>query len=231
MAEEIRKQVEEIRRAAQENQELFISSIQMLAAAVDAKDPYTQGHSARVTNYSVTIAKNMDFTDLEIEKVKIAAMLHDVGKIGIDDHILRKPSLLTPEEYEEIKKHPEKGANIMSPVKQLEDIIPLMRYHHERVNGSGYPDGIQGEEIPVAAQILSVADTFDAMTTDRPYQKAMEPEYVVAKIKSWVGIRFRREVVDGFLRAFENGEIQKAETAFLVPNTPVPNPSVTNTPE
>jgi HD-GYP domain-containing protein (c-di-GMP phosphodiesterase class II) len=209
MAEEIRKHIERIREAARENQELFMSSIQMLAAAIDEKDPYTRGHSARVTDYSVAIARNMGLSNAEIEKVRIASLLHDVGKIGVDDQILKKPGDLTPGEYEEMKKHPEKGATIMSPVKQLKSIIPVMRYHHERVDGSGYPEGLRGNEIPLAAQILSIADTFDAMTTDRPYQKAMEPNYVVQKIKGWSGIRYRPEVVAGFVKAFEKGQIRR----------------------
>jgi HD-GYP domain-containing protein (c-di-GMP phosphodiesterase class II) len=130
-----------------------------------------------------------------------------VGKIGIDDRILRKPTILTDDEFEVMKQHPEKGAHILSPVKQLENIIPGMRFHHEKVDGTGYPAGLRGDEIPVAAQIISVADTFDAMTTDRPYQRGMDPEFVLEKLKGWVGERFRGDVVEAFELAYREGAI------------------------
>src|SRR5258706_4110878 len=177
MSGAIETAIEQLRKAAHENHLLFINSVRMLAAAIDAKDPYTRGHSERVARYSVAIARAMELPPDQIRKVRLAALLHDVGKIGIDDRILRKPTALTDEEFEIMKLHPTKGAAIMSAIPQLADIIPGMRHHHEKWEGGGYPDGLKGEEIPTLARIVTVADTFDAMTTTRPYQKAMEISY------------------------------------------------------
>jgi len=207
MAWEIEDQIVKLEQAAAENKELFLSTVKMLAEAIDEKDPYTRGHSERVTRYSVAIAKALGYPPEDVEPVQIAALLHDVGKIGIDDRILRKPTMLTDEEFEVMKQHPEKGAHIMSAVKQLERITPMMRGHHEKYDGTGYPRGLKGDEIPVGAQIISVADTFDAMTTDRPYQKGMDPEFVLGKLKGWVGTRFREDVVAAFERAVRAGDI------------------------
>jgi putative nucleotidyltransferase with HDIG domain len=207
MADEIREQVEQLEAAARENKDLFLSSIKMLAEAIDEKDPYTRGHSERVSRFAVATAEAYGLVGRDVEVVQIGALLHDVGKIGIDDRILRKPTVLTDEEFEIMKQHPEKGAHIMGPVKQLADIIPGMRFHHEKVDGSGYPLGLKGEQIPVPAQIISVADTFDAMTTDRPYQKGMDPDFVVGKLRGWVGSRFRADVVAAFERAYREGRI------------------------
>jgi HD-GYP domain-containing protein (c-di-GMP phosphodiesterase class II) len=208
MAGEIEEQLRALEEAARENKELFLASIRMLAEAIDEKDPYTRGHSERVTRYAVATARACSLDEAAIEKVQIAALLHDVGKIGIDDAILRKPTALTDEEFEVMKQHPEKGAHIMSAVRQLTDILPGMRFHHERVDGTGYPLGLRGDAIPLAAQIISVADTFDAMTTDRPYQRGMDPEFVVGKLRGWVGSRFRADVVAAFERAFRDGQIE-----------------------
>jgi len=168
MTDEIKQNILGLKAAARENKELFMSSIRMLAAAIDAKDPYTRGHSERVKDYTLVIARQMGFNPLELERLEIAALLHDVGKIGIEDRILRKPTNLTPEEFEVMKTHPDKGASIIQQVAQLADIIPGMRAHHENYDGSGYPQGLKGEDIPMFGRVITVADTFDAMTTDRP---------------------------------------------------------------
>ncbi|HSN69192.1 MAG TPA: HD domain-containing phosphohydrolase, partial [Thermoanaerobaculia bacterium] len=189
MSAEIEKAVAKLRKAAEENHQLFINSIRMLAAAIDAKDPYTRGHSDRVARYAIGIGRHLSMTDDELRKLRISALLHDVGKIGIDDRILRKPGALSEDEFEVMTQHPAKGAAIMSGVAQLIDIIPGMKYHHEKWSGGGYPDGLEGEQIPLQARIVSIADTFDAMTTNRPYQKAMEIGYVVEKIRSFAGTR------------------------------------------
>jgi putative nucleotidyltransferase with HDIG domain len=187
---------------------LFMSAIASLAAAIDERDPYTRGHSERVTEYSLAISDEMSLDSKEREVVHIAALLHDIGKIGIDDGILRKPSGLNKSEYMIIKKHPGKGANIMSPIKQLKKIIPSMRHHHERYDGEGYPDGIKGEKIPLPARIIAVSDTFDAMTSDRPYQVAMDDEEVVALIQSWAGTRFDPQVCNAFVKAYQKNRIK-----------------------
>jgi HD-GYP domain-containing protein (c-di-GMP phosphodiesterase class II) len=199
--------VEQLRKAAHENHLLFINSVRMLAAAIDAKDPYTRGHSERVARYSIAIGKNLSLGEQDMRNLRISALLHDVGKIGIDDRILRKPGALSDDEFEVMKGHPSKGAAIMSGVAQLIDIVPGMKYHHEKWGGGGYPDGLTAEEIPMQARIVAIADTFDAMTTNRPYQKAMELNYVVEKIKSFAGTRFDPRVVDAFANAVKRGDI------------------------
>jgi HD-GYP domain-containing protein (c-di-GMP phosphodiesterase class II) len=211
MSTAIEQSIEQLKKAAHENNLLFINAVRMLAAAIDAKDPYTRGHSERVARYSIAIGKNLTLSDKEMRNLRISALLHDVGKIGIDDRILRKPGALNDDEFEVMKQHPAKGAAIMSGVAQLIDIIPGMKYHHEKWSGGGYPDGLQGEQIPMQARIVSIADTFDAMTTNRPYQKAMELAYVVEKIKSFAGTRFDPRVVEAFAQAVKRGDIQIEE--------------------
>ena len=208
MSSAIEQAVEQLRKAASENNLLFINSVRMLAAAIDAKDPYTRGHSERVARYSIAIGKNLSLPEKEMRNLRISALLHDVGKIGIDDRILRKPGALNDEEFELMKQHPAKGAAIMGGVAQLIDIIPGMKYHHEKWSGGGYPEGLLADQIPMQARIVAIADTFDAMTTNRPYQKAMEIGYVVEKIKSFAGARFDPKVVDAFAQAVKRGDIQ-----------------------
>jgi HD-GYP domain-containing protein (c-di-GMP phosphodiesterase class II) len=207
MSESIETAVEQLKKAANENHQLFINSIRMLAAAIDAKDPYTRGHSERVARYSIAIGKNLHLPEKEMRNLRISSLLHDVGKIGIDDRILRKPGALSDDEFEVMKQHPVKGAAIMSGVGQLNDCIAGMKYHHEKWSGGGYPDGLEGDAIPMQARIVAIADTFDAMTTNRPYQKAMEINYVVDKIKSFASTRFDPKVVDAFVQAVKRGDI------------------------
>jgi HD-GYP domain-containing protein (c-di-GMP phosphodiesterase class II) len=211
MSGAIEQAIDQLKKAATENNLLFINSVRMLAAAIDAKDPYTRGHSDRVARYSVAIGKNLGLSEREMRNLRISALLHDVGKIGIDDRILRKPGALSDDEFEVMKQHPVKGAAIMGGVAQLIDIIPGMKYHHEKWGGGGYPDSLEREQIPMQARIVAIADTFDAMTTNRPYQKAMELNYVVDKIKSFATTRFDPRVVDAFVNAVQRGDIQIAE--------------------
>ncbi|MCS7311440.1 MAG: HD domain-containing protein [Acidobacteria bacterium] len=208
LLDEIQAYVRKLEDKAEENRRLFYDSIKMLAAAIDAKDPYTRGHSERVSRYARTIAQFMDFSDEEIEKVYLAGLLHDVGKIGIQDRILQKPAALTDEEYEIMKTHPERGYKIMKEIKQLADVVPGMRYHHENWDGTGYPFGLKGEQIPLIARIIAVADTFDAMTTDRPYQRRMPAEKAVERIVMLSGRRFDPKVVQAFVQAYEQGAFQ-----------------------
>ena len=207
MSGAIEQAVDQLKKAAHENHLLFINSVRMLAAAIDAKDPYTRGHSERVARYSIAIGKNLGLGDQDMRNLRISALLHDVGKIGIDDRILRKPGALSDDEFEVMKGHPAKGAAIMSGVAQLIDIIPGMKYHHEKWSGGGYPEGLVAEQIPMQARIVAIADTFDAMTTNRPYQKAMELNYVVDKIKSFGGTRFDPRVIEAFTRAVSRNDI------------------------
>jgi HD-GYP domain-containing protein (c-di-GMP phosphodiesterase class II) len=202
LAETFNVMMRELDSYDRNNRELFLSTIKSLAAAVDAKDPYTRGHSDRVSQYSLAIARELGYTIKELEQLQIAALLHDVGKIGIDDSILRKPGKLSEEEYTIMKMHPVFGANIMQPIRQLRDIIPGMKHHHECFNGSGYPDGIRQEEIPMTARIIAVADVFDAMTSERPYQKAAGDEVGIKTLVRLSGIRYDPEVVKAFLTAY-----------------------------
>jgi putative nucleotidyltransferase with HDIG domain len=207
MSASIRTAFDQVQRAARENRELFLASIRALAEAIDAKDPYTRGHSERVAAYAASIASEMALPAAEVEQIRLSALLHDVGKIGVDDRIIRKPTALSEEEFRIMKTHPIKGAAIMSAIPQLADVIPGMKYHHEKWSGGGYPEGIKGEEIPLQARIVAVADTFDAMTTTRPYQQAMETRYVVERIKQFAGARYDPVVVEAFVRAYEKGNL------------------------
>lgn len=205
MSHDLEQFVFELKRAAEQNRTLFLSSIQMLAGAVDEKDPYTRGHSDRVTRYSVILAKEMGLAQEQIERVRIAAQLHDVGKIGIEDRILKKPGALTPEEFEIMKTHTVKGGTILRPVAMLKEMIPGIEMHHESLDGRGYPYGLKGDQLPLMPRIIMVADTFDAMTTNRPYQAAMDPEYVVRIINSLANTKFDPRVVAAITSVFERG--------------------------
>src|SRR5882757_2321006 len=180
--------------------------------AIDGKDPYTRGHSERVSRFSVATAQALGLAEGEIEKIRISALLHDVGKIGIDDRILKKPSALTDEEFEIMKTHPQKGFKIMSQIPAMRDFLPGMYMHHEMINGQGYPQGLKDDELPMQARIVSVADTFDAMTTERPYQQAMDLEAALTRLKSFTGTRYDPQVVAAFIAACEAGKIRPGVT-------------------
>ncbi len=208
MSQELEHFVEDLKRAAEENRALFLGSIQMLAGAVDEKDPYTRGHSDRVTRYSLLIGKEMKLPADFLETLQISAQLHDVGKIGIEDHILKKPGALTAEEFEVMKTHTTKGANILRPVTQLAEMLPGIELHHEALDGRGYPYGLKGEQIPLLAKVIAVADTFDALTTNRPYQHAHTPEEALKIIQNLAGKRLDPEPVAALLAVCARGEIR-----------------------
>jgi HD-GYP domain-containing protein (c-di-GMP phosphodiesterase class II) len=208
MSEELERFVEDLKRAAEENRALFMGSIQMLAGAVDEKDPYTRGHSDRVTRYSLLIAKEMNLPAAFIETLQISAQLHDVGKIGIEDDILKKPGALTEEEFEVMKTHTTKGANILRPVTQLTDMLPGIELHHEALDGRGYPYRLKGDQIPLLARVIAVADTFDALTTNRPYQTAHTPEQALQIIRNLADKRLDPDAVAALLAVCARGEIR-----------------------
>ena len=208
MQEELEQYVEKLKRAAEENKTLFMRSIQMLAGAVDEKDPYTKGHSDRVTKYSEMIAREMGMDPGFLEILRVSAQLHDVGKIGIEDRILKKPGALTPEEFEIMKTHTTKGANILRPVPQLVEMLPGIELHHEALDGRGYPYGLKGDEIPLLARVIAAADTFDALTTNRPYQKAHDSEEALRIIQSVSGKRLDPLAVAALLAVYKRGEIR-----------------------
>jgi HD-GYP domain-containing protein (c-di-GMP phosphodiesterase class II) len=223
MTDQVERFIGDLQDSARENRELFIGTVKALAAAIDGKDPYTRGHSERVSRFSVAIAQRMGLADDEVEKIRISALLHDVGKIGIDDNVLKKPAALTDEEYEIMKKHPQKGFKIMSQIPAMKEFLPGMYMHHEMVDGKGYPQGLKGDEIPLMGRIVAVADTFDAMTTDRPYQKAMRFEDAVARIESFVNTRYDADVVAAFTAACQEGQIRPGSVR-LRPRTPTMPP-------
>jgi HD-GYP domain-containing protein (c-di-GMP phosphodiesterase class II) len=237
MSQELEQFVEDLKRAAEENHALFLGSIQMLAGAVDEKDPYTRGHSDRVTRYSLLIAKEMKLPPTFMETLQISAQLHDVGKIGIEDRILKKPGALNAEEFEAMKTHTTKGANILRPVTQLAEMLPGIELHHEALDGRGYPYGLQGDQIPLLARVIAVADTFDALTTNRPYQHAHTPEEALAIIQTLVGKRLDPEAVAALMAVYARGEIRiqrsiaikRPVAADAVPNAQPAAPASTAT--
>jgi HD-GYP domain-containing protein (c-di-GMP phosphodiesterase class II) len=220
MTDHLENYIKDLQRSADENRELFLGTVKSLAAAIDGKDPYTRGHSERVSRISVAIAQRLGISDDECEKIRISALLHDVGKIAIDDNILKKPASLTDEEFVIMKQHPQKGYKIMSQIAAMKQYLPGMYMHHEMVNGQGYPQGLKGDEIPLMAKIVAVADTFDAMTTDRPYQKAMEFEDAVKRIQSFEGTRYDGTVVLAFVQACEEGQIRPGSVKLKKRNPP-----------
>lgn len=191
----------------EELKETFMSTAEALAAAVEKKDPYTGGHIRRVVDYSLAIARRMGLSSPDMEKLRLAAVLHDIGKIGIRDNVLMKQGGLSQEELSIMRSHPLLGADILSHIEQMKAVSRIMRAHHEKWDGSGYPDGLKGEAIPIQARIISVADAFDAITTDRPYRKAAEIGAAVEEIKKFSGRDFDPAVVKAFLDAVESAEI------------------------
>ena len=216
MASDIEEYIERLKLAAEENRELFLGSIRMLAAAIDEKDPYTRGHSGRVAKYSMILGDGLGLNAEEIDRLRISALLHDVGKIGVDDRVLKKPGKLTDEEFDLMKQHPSKGANIMRPVAQLKDMLPGIELHHERMDGGGYPYGLAGDQIPMMARIIAVADTLDAITTNRPYQSAMDLDFALERIRSLSVSKFDPDVVNALVSAVEAGRLRLSATLVEV---------------
>jgi HD-GYP domain-containing protein (c-di-GMP phosphodiesterase class II) len=230
MSEELEQFVEDLKQAAEENRALFLGSIQMLAGAVDEKDPYTRGHSDRVTRYSLLIGKELNLDAPFMETLQISAQLHDVGKIGIEDRILKKPGALTAEEFEVMKTHTTKGANILRPVTQLAEMLPGIELHHEALDGRGYPYGLEGDQIPLLARVIAVADTFDALTTNRPYQHAHTPEDALKIIQNLAGKRLDPVPVAALMTVYGRGEIRIQRLSIKRPPSPDAEANIPITP-
>ncbi len=205
LEDKVRERTKQLALKHHELRTAYVQTVGALAEAVDAKDAYTRGHSERVGVYASKIAREMSFSKGFIERVYIAGLLHDVGKIGVRDCVITKPDKLTPEEYEEIKQHPEIGARILEPVDFLADIAPCVRHHHEWYDGStrGYPDRLRGDKIPIPSRVILVADTVEAMTSDRPYRKALSLEIVVSEIAKYSGSQFDPKCAEAFLRVLD----------------------------
>ncbi len=187
----------------EELRETFFDTAEALAETIEKRDPYTGGHTRRVMNYSYTIGKAMGLSKKELDDLRLASILHDIGKIGVRDDILMKEARLTAEENEKMTKHSTYGAEILAHIRQLKDIIPGVRGHHERIDGKGYPDNLRSSDIPLIARIIAVADTFDAMTSDRPYRKAHSPDAALRELIKCSGKQFDAEIVVVFTGLFK----------------------------
>lgn len=206
-------------RLVSDLQELFLGTVKSLSSAIDTKSPWTAGHSERVTAYALTIGKEMGFSDREIKDLELAGLLHDIGKLGTYETILDKPGRLTDEEMSIMREHPSKGAAILEPIKLLKKIRPAIRHHHEYYNGTGYPEGLKGEAIPLFARVLAVADTVDAMAADRPYRKGRALPDIMAELERCSGTQFDPKVVATFKKLYDRSAIRisNARTAEGAP--------------
>ncbi len=207
--------------------ELFLDVIQALVASIDAKDPYTEGHSRRVSEFSVAIARELGMPPEFIHQVRIGSLLHDVGKIGVPDSILKKPERLTEEEFSRMKEHPAIGGAIMRQVRLLEHILPAIEEHHERLDGRGYPHGLTDEQISLLGRIVAVADVFDALTSDRPYREGWSAEEALSYLHDHMGEHFSPSCVQALTRAYVTGKIrtQKERDTLQRAEKEAPNPS------
>lgn len=205
----------ELKEAKLQIERAYLENIETLRYAVEVRNPYTRGHSERVSKYAVLIGGKMGLTESELKTLRIGGLFHDIGKIGTPDSILLKEGKLTDEEYARIKRHPLIGTEILSNARVFDDILPVVKYHHERFDGSGYPEQLKGDEIPLLARITAVADSFDAMSSRRTYRDKLEMEVIVQEIKNGKGTQFDPEIADVFIDVLENcfeeiGEIQKS---------------------
>ena len=197
--------------------ELFYKTIKLIASALDAKDPYTHGHSLRVTMYSLILAKNLNLDDTTLEEIETAGLLHDIGKIGIPQSILCKPGKLTDEEYEVMKSHPAQAEKMLMGIKKLTVVSNWLRCHHERWDGKGYPNGLKGEEIPISGRIIALADTYDAMTSTRSYRQALSHETAMAEIKRCAGTQFDPVLADLFIKCSDEIKAAKEDPDTYYP--------------
>ena len=210
-------------RLAERLLRLLHGSVGALVATIEAKDEYTCGHSERVTAFALHISRVLGLDSAQLTTLELAGHLHDVGKIGVPEHVLGKPGPLTPEEYEIVKQHPRLGCNIIRNIEGAEEIADIVLHHHERWDGKGYPDGLKADNIPLLARILSVADTFDAVSSKRPYRDALEPEQIKSEMRHGAGTQFDESVVRVFLQELESGRISADSASTIVIDTDMPS--------
>lgn len=194
-------------RYVRELEKAYDETLLLLASAIELRDHYTAGHTWRVTNFSLAVARELGWDEERLKECKMGGVLHDVGKIAVPDSILNKPGRLTEEEFELMKIHPEKGAHLLQDVSRLSPLIPYCLYHHERFDGKGYPYGLKGEDIPMEGRVVAVADTFDAMTSSRPYRKGMDSEVAIAEIEKNKGTQFDPDCADALIKAYREGKL------------------------
>lgn len=204
-------------RLYEDMRNLFINTVASLANAIDAKSPWTKGHSERVMHIAARIAREMGLPENEVEGVRLGGLLHDIGKIGVIEALLEKPAALSDDEFPPLRAHPEKGVAILSPISQLNHILPAILHHHERYDGTGYPTGLKGEEIPLSARIVAVADSFDAMVSERPYKKGYSVAEAISELRRGAGSQFDPHVVECFARYVERA--METEMVNLFPDT------------
>lgn len=192
---------------SRDHQAIFIRLVEAMSASMRTKSFYARGHSGRVAEYSTLICEELGLSVEETQRIRFSALLHDIGKIGMDQKILTKPSGLTAGEFEILKTHPTRGADMLRPVTEFADLLPGVELHHEAIDGSGYPHGLKGEQIPRMARIIAVADTFDAMTHNRTYQDAMEGPYALRIIQNMMGRKLDEKAVEAFCRAYTSGKV------------------------
>lgn len=193
----------QVHEQAKRIQELFLQGVQMLARALEAKDAYTRGHSVRVSQYAVGTAQRLGFGGGSLDGIRLGGELHDIGKIGTREAVLHKPGILTDDEFRQISEHPILGERMLLPLAQESpDVLRIVRSHHERLDGRGFPDGLRGEKIPIEARIVAVADSFDAMTTERPYRDSRTPEAAVTELRRVAGTQLDPDAVEAFVDAF-----------------------------
>ena len=214
---EIKKINEELKTTYEKLENSYLESIETLRYTVEAKDTYTRGHSDRVSEFSVLIGKYVGLSDVDLKTLQIGGLFHDIGKIGVPDTILQKNSKLTDDEYSEIKNHPSIGSHILSTASIFKDIIPIVKHHHERFDGHGYPSQLAGNDIPYLARITAIADTFDAMTSKRSYRDALPLDVVIAEFERCKGSQFDPELADVFLNILRNhyDEIEKIQEKYV----------------
>jgi putative nucleotidyltransferase with HDIG domain len=194
-------------------QTTYVSTLRSLISIIEAKDPYTKGHTERVASYSVALANRVDLREDDLKRIMFAALMHDIGKMGVLDEIVNKPGALTEAEWELMRAHPVVGAGIVEKMEFLNGTADIVRYHHEAWNGKGYPDGLRGDDIPLGARIVTVADSFDAMTTDRPYRKALTVDQAIAQLEGGAGVQFDADLVKVFVKYIRDKERVEAEAA------------------